>query len=160
MIEICKLNKKYNKAKFDCENHELNSYLHSRASQDTKSQIANCFCAIDENDNVIGYYTLSAASLELDKLSFDQSKKLPKYKEIGCALLGRLGIDKNHKNKGYGKILIIDAMKKSFASDIKAWALIVDAKNDDIAKYYINLGFIPLEDNHLRLYITRPKDWK
>lgn len=51
-------------------------------------------------------------------------------------------------------------MKRSFDNDIMVTALIIDAKDENLAQYYKKLGFQSLISNPLRLFITRPKDWK
>lgn len=160
MIKISKYDKKYNKEDFDCENDDINNYLKTRISQEIKNHSTNCFYLISENEKIIGYYTLTAAAINLSDIPNEYKLKLPKYQNVGCALLGRLGIDKNHKNKGFGKILIYDAMKRSFDNDIMVTALIIDAKDENLAQYYKKLGFQSLISNPLRLFITRPKDWK
>lgn len=159
-MEIIKLDKSISKAKFDCGNNELNTYIKQYASQDQKKFIANCYCLVDENQTLLAYYTISAASMPIDKFPAAIKGKLPKYKSIGCILIGRLAVDIKHRGRNFGAHLLIDAMKKSFNSQAAVHSIIVDAKNDKAIKFYEKFGFTKFVDLQNKLFITRPSDWK
>ena len=77
-------------------------------------------------------------------------QKLPKsYNAIPTTLLGRLAIDKKHQGQGIGKILLIDALKRSFeiASEIDSFAVVVDPIDKEAEKFYEKNDFIKLPDS-------------
>jgi len=75
---------------------------------------------------------------------------LPKsYTSIPTTLLGRLAIDIKSQGKGIGKILLIDALKRSYeiAKEIGSFAVVVDPIDEEAEKFYQKYGFIKLPDS-------------
>ena len=149
MIEL--LNKKHNRKDFDCGKELLNDYLKSQAGQDVKRKLSVCFVSSDSETNVIqGYYTLSNYSIPLSSFSEQIQKKLPKsYNSIPTTLLGRLAIDKKYQGKGIGKILLIDALKRSYgiSNEIGSFGIIVDPIDDEAKGFYQKYDYIELPDS-------------
>jgi GNAT superfamily N-acetyltransferase len=149
MIEL--LDKKHNRKDFDCGKELLNDYLKTQAGQDIKRKLSVCFVLADSETNVIqGYYTLSNSSIPLSSFSEQIQKKLPKsYKSIPTTLVGRLAIDKKYQGKGIGKILLIDALKRSYAisNQIGSFGIIVDPIDDEAKGFYQKYDFIELPDS-------------
>lgn len=134
--------KSQQRTQFDCGVEELNRYLQQQISQDAKRNIAAPFVLLDE-DNIIGFYTLSASAVNVGDLPESVAKKLPKYPLIPVVLLGRLAIDKNYQRKGLGDFLLMDALKRSLHSSqqIAAMAIVVDAINAAAENFYQQYGF-------------------
>ena len=157
MIEL--LNKKHNRKDFDCGKELLNDYLKTQAGQDVKRKLSVCFVLTDSETKVIqGYYTLSNSSIPLSCFSEHIKKKLPKsYKSIPTTLLGRLATDKKYQGNGIGKILLIDALKRSFgiSNEIGSFGIIVDPIDDDAKSFYQKYDFIELPDSKKMLIATQ-----
>jgi predicted GNAT family N-acyltransferase len=157
MIEL--LDKKHNRKDFDCGKELLNDYLKTQAGQDVKRKLAACFVLADSETNIIqGYYTLSNSSIPLSSFSVQIQKKLPKsYKAIPATLLGRLAIDKNQQGNGIGKILLIDALKRSYsiANEIGSFAVVVDPIDDEAKGFYHKYDFIELPDSKKMFIATQ-----
>ena len=149
MIEL--LDKKHNRKDFDCGKELLNDYLKTQARQDVKRKLSACFVLVDSETKVIqGYYTLSNNSIPLSSFSEQIRKKLPKsYNSISTTLLGRLAIDKKYQGKGIGKILLIDALKRSYgiSNEIGSFGIIVDPIDDEAKGFYQKYDFIELPDS-------------
>lgn len=149
MIEL--LNKKHNRKDFDCGKELLNSYLKNQASQDVKRKLSACFILTDnETKSIQGYYTLSNNSIPLNCFSEQIQNKLPKsYTSIPTTLLGRLAIDKKFQGKGIGKILLIDALKRSYeiSNTIGSFGIIVDPIDIEAKSFYQRYDFIELPDS-------------
>ena len=141
---------------FDCGINELNQYLFRQAGQDVRKNYATLFVAVENATNkVIGYYTLSNASLNLDAVPLASRKKLPKYPEIPAIRLGRLAVDITAQGQGIGVQLLADAAVRSVLN-VSAWVFMtVDAKDDKACAFYKKLGFQALLDDERHLYITR-----
>lgn len=154
------------KTSFKCGVETLDRYLLQNASQDIKRHVAATFVLTEEGDNeVIGYYTLAATSIEINKLPADMIKKLPKYPLLPATLLGRLAVSKQHRGKKLGELLLVDAMKRSLqlSTDIASMAMIVDAKNLDAVLFYKRYGFIQFVDAKSKLFFpmaTIKKIWR
>ncbi|RYU93005.1 GNAT family N-acetyltransferase [Emticicia agri] len=146
-LKIELLEKKYNKSNFNCGQSLLDDYIKRQAKQDVSRDLSACFVLVDEIDAVIGYYTLSANSVRKEDFPETLQKKWPpSYQDLPTILLGRLAIDNSLKGRGYGQILIIDALKRSLgiAESLGTLAVVVDPI-DEIAKgFYARYGFILL----------------
>ena len=157
MIEL--LNKKHNRKDFDCGKELLNDYLKTQAGQDVKRKLSVCFVLTDSETKVIqGYYTLSNSSIPLSSFSEQIKKKLPKsYKSIPTTLLGRLATDKKYQGNGIGKILLIDALKRSYgiSNEIGSFGIIVDPIDDDAKSFYQKYDFIELPDSKKMFIATQ-----
>ena len=157
MIEL--LDKKHNRKDFDCGKELLNDYLKTQAGQDVKRKLSACFVLADSETKVIqGYYTLSNNSIPLSSFSEQIQKKLPKsYTSIPTTLLGRLAIDKKYQGNGIGKILLIDALKRSYgiSNEIGSFGIIVDPIDDDAKSFYQKYDFIELPDSKKMFIATQ-----
>ena len=149
------LGKKHDRATFSCGLPELDRYLRRQAGQDVRRRIARVFvCTAEGSDTVLGFYTLSALTIDLSSLPEELSRKLPRH-PVPCALIGRLASDQSVRGHGLGRMLLADAIKRILgASDMLAiHAVIVDAKNTTAKQFYEGFGFAPLQDNPLRLFL-------
>lgn len=125
----------------------LDNYLRRQAHQDIKRKLSARFILEDPETRLVqGYYTLANNSLPLDWVPEKLRKKLPRsYTSIPAILLGRLAIDHRFQGRGIGKLLLIDALKRSCeASDkIGSFAVIVDPLDVDAEKRF-NFQFLAI----------------
>lgn len=145
------LNSSHRKKEFSCGKEMLDNYLQKQANQDIKRKLSVCFVLNDKETNLIqGYYTLANNSISQNLIPAKFQKKLPKsYTSIPTTLLGRLAVDNRFKGKGVGKLLLIDALKRSYeiAKSIGSFAVIVDPLDKVAEKFYNKYGFIKLPDS-------------
>jgi GNAT superfamily N-acetyltransferase len=150
------LNPYHVRAEFRCGIESLDRYLTKQAGQDIKRRISRVYIAVksDRPDKIIGYYTLSSLSIELQHLPQKLSKKLPRH-PIPAALIGRLAVSQTAQGNGVGKMLLADAIKRTLAvsKEIAIYAIVVDSINNDALHFYKQFGFIPIEDENYRLFI-------
>lgn len=146
--DVVLLTKKHHKKEFDCKIEALNDYLKKRASQDVRKKIASCFVLVDNDNKVLGYYTLSNASIPKERVPENIRKKIP-YQDYPVTLLGRLAIDFNAQGNNYGSFLLIDALKRSYtiSKQIASAAVVVDPINEAAHSFYKKYGFIALPDS-------------
>jgi len=156
-FEIELLSNDHTRNGFDCGEVALNKYIKSSVDLDIKKYLTRCYVSIEENNNIIiGYYTLSNHAIAIDTLPKSRSRKIPPgYSSVGTILLGRLAIDLNYQNLGLGKYLLVDSIKRSLSAAriSQAYAIITHAKNETAAKFYEHYGFLPLRDNKQHLYL-------
>lgn len=149
-MKIELLNKKHNKSTFDCGKELLNNYIKNQAGQDVKRKLSACFVFTDDTNEIFGFYTLSNNSILLSDFSENVRKKFPKsYRSIPTTLLGRLAIDCKHQGKGIGKLLLIDALKRSYqiSEEIGSFAVVVDPIDEEANAFYEKYGFVTLPDS-------------
>ena len=101
-----------------------------------------------KNENeVLGYYTLSNAGIPRESIPEDMQKKLPQvYASLPATLLGRLAVSNTVQGQGIGRLLLIDALKRSFivSAQIGSMAVIVDPIDEAATSFYRQYGFILL----------------
>jgi ribosomal protein S18 acetylase RimI-like enzyme len=141
---------------FSCGVPDLDEYLERYAGQDIRRNLAVLFVAVNEEDNnILGYYTLSNAGVDTRIIPGILQKKLSKYPDVPAIRLGRLAVDKRIQGQRLGARLLANAVIRS-VSNSSAWAvMIVDAKNDTAAEFYRKFGFDSLEQDSLRLFAPR-----
>lgn len=148
---IVPLNRSHKKQTFECGKELLDNYLHKQANQDVKRKLTVCFVLATEDETVIGYYTLSNTGIPREIVPEEIRNKLPNsYDDLPATLLGRLAIDKNFAGQGYGGLLLIDALKRSYdisTSSIGSMAVIVDPIDTQAVNFYEKYGFISLPDS-------------
>ena len=105
---------------------------------------------------VIGYYTLSATSILLADLPNETARKLPKYPHMPATLFGRLAIDRRYQGRGYGEVLIIDALRRALqaTTEVASYAVVVDAINERARSFYEQYEFRAFPDRKLRLFLS------
>ena len=116
--------------------------------------MASCFVAVETASKAIaGYYTLAATSVRADALPPELTTRLPRYPVLPAALIGRLAVDHHFHRRGLGCALLADAALRVLRGDAKAFALIVDAKDDNAAVFYRRKGFMAFAALPHRLFL-------
>lgn len=140
---------------FTCGLQSLDLYLRHYASQDMKRRIAAVYVLAETDGQILGYYTLSASSVSAVNFPPQLMKRMPRHDVLPVTLLGRLAIHQRLQNQGYGSVLLVDALKRSFenALVVGAVAVIVDAETSRAFQFYVQHGFIPLPDQSNRLML-------
>lgn len=154
------LGKQHDRAPFQCGAEALDRYLKLQARQDAEKYVAAPFVLLaPPGAEVLGYYTLSAAAIDVSDIAAELTKTLPRYPQLPVTLIGRLAVDQRLKGQGRGALLLMDALHRSWqrATDIAAMAVVVDAKDDAAAAFYRHFDFTPLQSNPRRLYLSMKK---
>ncbi len=149
-MNISILDKTHNRKNFECEEQPLTNYIQRQVSQDVKKKLAVCFVAVDTDNNVIGYYTLSSESLGREQIPDKHIKKVPQNYNAPVILLGRLARDITAKGTGLGEHLLLDALFRAFTlsqESIGAMAVVVDPINEFAVRFYKKYGFEQLPDS-------------
>jgi len=141
----------HNKKEFSSGKILLDNYLKRQASQDIKRKSSACFVLPDTKLNLIkGYYTLSNNIIPSELIPDNFKIRLPgSYSSIPATLLGRLAVDYRYQERGIGKLLLIDALKRSFiiSKSIGSFAVVVDPLDEEAEGFYYKYGFIKLPDS-------------
>lgn len=108
----------------------------------------------DQPGLILGYYTLSAAQVDVLQLSDLDRKKLPRY-PVPCFRMGRLACRTDQRGKGLGKLLMGCAVDRCLQArkQVAAFALIVDAKSAQAKTFYEHYGFTSCTDSPMTLYL-------
>ena len=142
---------------FTCGVAALDDYLHRLAVQQSKKGVAAVRVLVDSQapQRIVGYYTLSAAQLGRVQLDERAQKKLPRY-PVPCFRMGRFAVASTHHAQGIGKVLMGCAVARCVEAkkQVAAYALLVDAKNEQAKTFYLHYGFTVCNDNPMVLYLA------
>ena len=148
--------KRHDRAAFDCGDPDLNLYLQKFARQNHDSGGAKCFIAApsDAPARVLGFYTLSPASIEYSRTPALAKKGLARY-DVPVFRLGRLAVDRAMQGRGLGGALLLRAADRCIrvARDVGGVALLIDSKDDRGARWYESYGALRLDDAPLSLVL-------
>lgn len=151
---IERLGPQHDRKAFACGEPALDIYLKTQVSQDVKRDLAVCYTLCERDAaEIIGYYTLSASSLELQELPPELAKKAGRYPLIPAILLGRLALDQRYQGHGLSELLLLNALRRALRTGVGAKFLIVDALNERAASFYAHYNFHQLPDHPLKLYL-------
>lgn len=147
---------RHDRAGFSCGVPALDDYLHRFAAQQRRRGVSTVFVLTEASapSQILGYYTLSAAQVDVASLSSAEQKKLPRY-PVPCFRMGRLACRTDRQNQGLGKLLIGCAVARCLQArtQVAAYALIVDAKDATAQSFYQHYGFKPCADEPMTLYL-------
>lgn len=158
MLIIRSLDNTHDRARFDCGTVALNDFLRKTARQHREKGLSNTFVLLNENapSDILGFFTLSFLEVDPSLLPPDHARRLPKASRLPAAKLARLAVDKQCQGRGYGAILLADAVKRIVAIVRESGGIVgffVDAKDEQARQFYLRFGFIPLKDNPLSLFL-------
>lgn len=126
---------------FSCGEGAVDSWLEKHARHAYMRGTAVVYVSFEESGKLAGFYTLSAHSMDRNAMTGWLARNTPG--QIPVILLGMLGVSETCKSKGLGKQLLLDAYHraKGAAETIGAKALVVDPLSDDVAGFYLAVGF-------------------
>ncbi len=152
-FHVVPLETAHDRTLFNSGSDPLDAYFRQQVTQDIRRRVTACFVALTREQRITGYYTLASASLLLSDLPANIGKKLPRHPSVPAVRMGRLAVDQNFKGQGLGGALLADALDRAIRSEIAAYALLVDAKDERAAAFYRHHGFIALPDAPLTLLL-------
>lgn len=152
-FRVVPFNPSFDRNTFNCGTEALDCYFRDQLSQDIRRRVTACFIALSNDDRVAGYYTLASSSVFLGDLPENIKKKLPRYPSVPVVRMGRLAIDQAFKGQGLGGALLADALTRVIRSEIAAYALVVDAKDNTAADFYRHHGFMITARDDLTLFL-------
>jgi ribosomal protein S18 acetylase RimI-like enzyme len=127
---------------FSCGVPTPNDHLAHQAPQDVRRRASACYVAVQISSNKLaGYYTLAAGGVPLTDLPQTLAKRLPRYPSVPVARAGRLAVDIAFHGQKLGGALLADAAVRAARSEVAVFALVVDAKDEAAAAFYLHHGF-------------------
>ncbi|MGA7793285.1 MAG: hypothetical protein WCA19_09615 [Candidatus Acidiferrales bacterium] len=150
------INKKHDRESFDCGEEALNEFLRRYARKSHELGGAKTFLAIDDADKrtVLGFYSLCPASVDYSKTPEIIRRGLARHDVPGFRL-ARLAVDLRVQGKGIGGQLLLAAGRRCLlaSAEVGGVVLVIDAKNEKVARWYGGYGAVPLLDAPLSLLL-------
>ncbi len=151
--EIVKLTRSHATEAFDCGAKPLNAFLKRHALVNQSAGAAQTYVAA-VGDHVVGYYSLSAASVEYGDAPERLRKGLARH-PVPVMLLARLAVDRTWQGRGLGAALLLDALRRTVAAaDILGIrAIMVHAKDEAARRFYEHFDFDPSPIEPLHMFL-------
>ena len=150
------ITKHHNREAFDCGDKTLNKFLRHHARKSHEKGGAKTFLAVDDTDSkkILGFYSLSPASVAYERTPEIVKRGLARH-EIPVFRLARLAVDCSVQGQGLGGQLLLAAGRRCLfvATQAGGVALLIDARNEQVAEWYASYGAIPLLDAPLSLLL-------
>lgn len=145
----------HDRAAFDCGEPTLNIFLQRNANSALKQGNSRTFACVDVEQPtfILGYYTLVYDKIDLEIIPASARRGFQGSAPI--LLLARLAIDRHFQSLGLGRLMVGDILAKYVdAYQVAGGAgIVVQAKNNNAAKFYQQVGFIPAESDALKLFL-------
>ena len=153
LVSIKDIQQKSALKKFNCDVDALNEFLSRYALKNDKIGIGKTFVALDNQEKIVGYFTLATAQVAYQEIPENYRGKLPKY-PIPALRIARLAIDKELQGKGIGRWLLAQAFIKIVqVADVTGIYFIVVAAKETSKAFYEHYGFIKFNDKELTYFI-------
>lgn len=149
------IGKHHDRKRFDCGDECLNTFLSHHARQSHDKGGSKTYLAVDDDTSkILGFYSLSPASISYEQTPAVVQRGLSRH-EVPVFRLARLAIDVSVQGNGLGGQLLLAAGRRCLlvAAQVGGVALLIDAKNDDVVKWYASFGAAPLLDKPLSLLL-------
>jgi hypothetical protein len=150
------IGKEHDREAFDCGEPALNDFLRKHARKNHERGSSKTFLAVPDAapSAVLGFYSLSPASVVYERTPEIVRKGLPRY-EVPVFRLARLAVALHVQGQKLGGRLILAAGRRALlaASEVGGVALLIDAKHAQAAAWYESYGAVRLLDAPLSLLL-------
>jgi GNAT superfamily N-acetyltransferase len=150
------IHKIHNRKRFDCGQTDLNTFFAQYARKSHENGASKTYVAVDKTEGVtvLGFYTLSPAQVEYDRVPVAARPGGGRH-AVGGFRLGRLAVDKKFHGHGLGGQLLIAAAERCIraSAEMGGTALMIDAKSEHGAAWYQLYGAVSLNDMPLSLLL-------
>lgn len=125
---------------FTCGDDEIDDWVRRYAHRSAMIGSAAVYVSFMGGE-LAGFYTLSAASVERASARGWLARNSPL--QVPVILLGRLEVREGCQGRDIGRLLLIDALRRSrdVSLQIGAKALVVEPLNDAVRGFYLANGF-------------------
>ena len=126
---------------FDCGEPSLDEWLKRRALANQLGGASRTFVVADEEDRVVGYYSLAAGAVLRTLATGSVRRNMPD--PVPVLVLARLAVKRDAQGMQLGAALLQDAVNRavSVSQNAGVRALLVHALDDKAKQFYLHYGF-------------------
>lgn len=152
----------HDRTAFSCGVEQVDNFFRRTANKLASADNLRVFVLATEAHEVIGFYAVNAHAVDYQDLPARFARARPGHGSIPAAYISMMGVDARHAGKGYGGLLLVDALKRltAVAEDLGVAVVMLDVLDDgnseDVNRrkaLYERYGFMPLPSNPLRLFL-------
>ncbi len=148
---------RHDRAAFSCGVDRVDNFLKNTASRHNQDDHGKVYVAVEPPSNaVLGFFAISPHAVDIQSLSEEDRKRMPRFPIISAIYLSMVGVAKQCQGCGIGTFLMSRAMKKCVegANIMGGHFIVLDAINEDAARMYRRLGFVDLPSTPGRMLIA------
>jgi GNAT superfamily N-acetyltransferase len=154
--------RRHDRASFASGVSQVDNYIRKTANKLAEADNLRVFVLTSADGDLIGFYGLNAHSIEHEDLPKRFARSSPGHGSIPAAYISMIGVDARHQGKGYGGMLLSDALSRILRASQQvgiAVALldILDCGDPDLVErrrqLYLRYGFESLPDTKHRLFM-------
>lgn len=156
-IEIQPLDSNHERGAFCCTSTpKIQNYCRNNARKDHEAYKVRVYVAVAPGTKkVLGFYSLTLKSLVPEHVSEKAEEKFSRVAAVPAIYLAMIGVTDLCAGGGIGKKLIAHGIARAVEiSEIAgAFALALDALDDEVAQVYAALGFEPFTTGKLQMFL-------
>jgi predicted N-acetyltransferase YhbS len=120
-------------------------FLRFAGQNQFRHHLGTTYVALDEDDRIVGFATVSASRIDVQDLPLAKAKRLPQY-PLPVLRLARLATHEDSHGAGVGSALLraVFVLAHQMARDYGCVGVLVDAKSEAV-DYYERFGFFELD---------------
>ncbi len=144
----------HDRTAFASGEQQIDDWFRKQAGQASRRGIATVHVLVDNaTDAVIGFYTLNNFTILSADLPAELSRVLPDRIPLPAHLIGQIGVDARQQGKGYGGILLLNALRRAYRTTMHSAsvAVVVHTLDSQVAAWYTRYNFIPFPAHPLSL---------
>jgi len=154
-FRIENLEKHHRRGSFRSGKAKVDDWIATKALQHQRKRLSVTRVLVDDDQYLIGFYTIATAQVDVSDLPVQIGKRLPN-RGVPVALLAWLGIDISCQGKGHGQRLLTQALCDCHEAG-KTFAfvgVVIDCLDDQAKAFYQSFDFEELPGNPYRLLIS------
>jgi ribosomal protein S18 acetylase RimI-like enzyme len=156
---------RHKRGDFQSGTASVDNFLKLTAKKLAGAHAAAVFVVADSEDNIVGYYALTAIIVDASDISADKASKLfGRFGAVPATLMSFLGVDQRWQGQGIGKMLLADALRRSLAASrqVGSFCVVLDVLDDGDpeklekrVELYEGVGFRRCDtDRDARMFLT------
>ena len=141
---------------FHGASQSIEEYLRTLARKQDRNNSTRVHVYANGHGRIAGYFTPSAATLELRDLPEEIQRGRPKF-PLPATLLGRFGVDREFENRGLGSLLLglalVNAYTASKTRSFRGRLTIASDASERASALYRKYGFLQLPSDTNRMIL-------
>ena len=137
---------------------DVDDWFTTKALQNQAKHLSSTKVLLNGSDEIAGFFSLVTGQVDFSELPPDLRRKLPK-RMLPVAVLAWLGVAANRQGYGFGRLLLVRALRDCFEAEatFPFVAVVLDCVGETAKAFYQRFDFAELPGQPSRLYLSTAK---
>ena len=125
---------RHNRDGFSSGVASVDNYLKLTARKLSAAHAAAVFVIADSENTVVGFYALTSISIDAAEIGSAKTDKLfGRFNAVPATIIAMLGVDERWQGQGVGRMLLADALRRSYAAstEVGSYCVMLDVLEGD-----------------------------